>query len=172
MQREQEDEATWVRGGKEDDNQRYRDFLKYFEEKREERKRELEIDRSSKEDAQRKENHWKLLRACSETMKENEIKWTTRKIKECERIKEKEKRDRLAIAKEKKRRYGLNRLNKEENQKLKMRTEERLELSQARTNYWRWYREKGKGALEGGKEPGREDTMWINLREEISALEG
>jgi hypothetical protein len=29
-----DDEATWVRGGKEDDNQRYRDFLKYFEEKR------------------------------------------------------------------------------------------------------------------------------------------
>ena len=26
--------------------------------------------------------------------------------------------------------------------------------------------------VEGGKEPGREDTMWINLREEISALEG
>ena len=63
MQREQskDDEAKWVRGGKEDDNQRYRDFLKYCEEKREERKRELEIDRSRKEDAQRKENHWKLL---------------------------------------------------------------------------------------------------------------
>ena len=100
MQREQskDDEATWVRGGKEDDNQRYRDFLKYCEEKREERKRELEIDRSRKEDAQRKENHWKLLRACIESMKENEIKWTTRKIKECERIKKEEKRDRLAIA--------------------------------------------------------------------------
>jgi hypothetical protein len=75
----------------------------------------LEIDRSMKEDAQRKENHWKLLRACIETIKENEIKWTTRKIKECERIKKEEKRDRLAIVKEKNRRYGLNRLNKEEN---------------------------------------------------------
>ena len=35
IQKEQsKDEATWVRGGKEDDNQRYRDFLKYCEEKR------------------------------------------------------------------------------------------------------------------------------------------
>ena len=41
----------------------------------------------------------------------------------------------MAISKEKKRRYGLNRLNKEENQRLKMRTEERLELDQAKTNY-------------------------------------
>ena len=124
--------------GRKDDNQRYRDFLKYCEEKREERKRELEIDRSRKEDAQRKENHWKLLRACIETMKEDETKWTTRKIKECERIKEEEKRDRLAIAKEKKRIYGLKRLNKEVNQRLKIRTEERLKLAQAKTKYWRW----------------------------------
>jgi hypothetical protein len=43
-------------------------------------------------------------------------------------------------------------------------------LAQARTNYWRWYREKGKGVLEGRKEPGGEDTMWINLRE-LLALE-
>ena len=136
MQKEQsKDKATWVRGGEEDDNQRYRDFLKYCEEKREERKRELETDRSRKEDAQRKENHWKLLRECINTMKENEVKWTTRKIKECERIKEEDKRDRLAIVKEKKRKYGLSRLNKEENQKLKMRTEKRLELAQAKTNY-------------------------------------
>ena len=35
MQREQSKEATWVREEKEDDNQRYRDFLKYCEEKRE-----------------------------------------------------------------------------------------------------------------------------------------
>ena len=63
MQREpsKDDETTWVRGGKEDDNQRYRDFLKYCEEKREERKGELEIDRSRKEDA---------LRACIETIKD------------------------------------------------------------------------------------------------------
>ena len=105
-------------------------------------------------------------------MKENEVKWTTRKIKECERIKEEDKRDKLAIVKEKTRRYGLSKLNKEETQNLRMRTEERLELTQAKTNYWRWYREKGKRVLQGGKEPGREDTMWINLREEISALEG
>ena len=39
----------------------------------------------------------------------------------------------MAIAKENKRRYGLNGLNKEEKQKLKMRTKKRLELAQART---------------------------------------
>ena len=39
MQRDRgkEDEATWVQGGNEDDNKRYRDFLKYCEEKIEER---------------------------------------------------------------------------------------------------------------------------------------
>ena len=50
----------------------------------------------------------------------------------------------MAITKEKKRRYGLNRLDKEENMRLKKRTEERLELAQAKTNYLRWYRKGGK----------------------------
>ena len=99
MQRDRgkEDKATWVQGGKEDDNKRYRDFLKYCEERREERKRELERDKSRKEEAKSKEDHWKLLRVCIETIKETHIKWTTRKIEECARIKEEEKRDRLAI---------------------------------------------------------------------------
>ena len=79
----------------------------------------------------------------------------------------------MAIRKEKKRRYGLNRLNKEESMRLKRRTEERLELAQAKTNYWRWYSERGKGGMEEGKEPGGgEETMWYNLKEEIAALEG
>ena len=59
MQRDRgkEDNATWVQGGKEDDNKRYRDFLKYCEERREERKRELERDKSRKEEAKSKEDH-------------------------------------------------------------------------------------------------------------------
>ena len=77
-------------------------------------------------------------------MKENEIKCTTSKIKECERIKEEEKNDRLAIANEKRKRYGLKRLNKEENMRIKKRTEERLELAQAKANYWKWYRGGGR----------------------------
>ena len=46
------------------------------------------------------------MKVCIETIKEKHTKWTTRKIEECERIKEEETRDRLAITKEKKR-YGL-----------------------------------------------------------------
>ena len=50
---------------------------------------------------QKKEEHWKLLSLCIKEIKGNDEKWTTRKIEECDRIKEEDKRDRLAIANEK-----------------------------------------------------------------------
>ena len=78
-----------------------------------------------------REKQMELMRLSIEYLKKNETKWRTRNIDECERIKEEEKKDRLAIASEKKKRYGLKRLNKEENMRLKKRTEERLELAQA-----------------------------------------
>ena len=46
-----------------------------------------------------------------------------RKIQECDRIKEEEKKDRLAVVKEMKRWYGLKKISKEENERIKMRTE-------------------------------------------------
>ena len=67
------------------------------------------------------------------------------KIAECDRIKEEEKRDRLAVARMMKKRYGVKRLSKEENMRLKMRTEERLEIAKAKTNYWRHHREQDQG---------------------------
>jgi hypothetical protein len=48
-------------------------------------------------------------------------------VTECDRIREEEKKDRLAVVKEKKRKYGIKRLSKEENMRMNMRTEERLE---------------------------------------------
>ena len=46
----------------------------------------------------------------------------------------------MAITSEKRKRYGLKRMNKEETQRLKERTERKLELAQAKSNYWKWYR--------------------------------
>ena len=74
-------------------------------------------------------------------MRENEAGWQQRKIKEVGRIKEVEKAERLAIASQKKKRYGIKTLNKEENMRIKRRTEERIEISQAKANNWKWYRE-------------------------------
>ena len=74
-----------------------------------------------------------------------------------ERIMEEEKKDRLAIASQKKKIYGLKRLNKEENSRLKKRTEERLELSQAKANYWKWHRGEGRAeSKDDGAEGKRE----------------
>ena len=55
-------------------------------------------------------------------------RWQQRKIKEVNRIKEEEKKDLLAICKEKRKRYGAKykNLSKEESKKLKKRTEERI----------------------------------------------
>ena len=74
----------------------------------------------------------------------------------------------LAFASEKKRRYGLKSLNKEEKKRLKERTEWKIELAQAKSNYWKWHRRERKG--ERGKEEENE-AIRARLRKEISALD-
>ena len=96
------------------------------------------------------------------------MKWTTRTIKESEKIKEEEKIDRLAITSERKKRYGLKKLNKEENHRLMERTERKIELAQAKSNYWKWHKEERKERT--GKEE-ETQAMWVRLRNEITAME-
>ena len=84
-----------------------------------------------------KEKAWEMMRESITFMKTHEEKWRTRRIEECDRIKEEEKIDRLAIAREKKKRYGLKKLSVEENMRLKGRTEDRLEIARAKENYWK-----------------------------------
>ena len=52
-------------------------------------------------------------------LRENSVKWQERKVTECERVKEEAKEDRLAVSRMKKKRYGIKRLSKEENKRLK-----------------------------------------------------
>jgi hypothetical protein len=98
-------------------------------------------------------------------LKSNAEKWRERRIDECDRIREEEKKDRLAVAKEKKRKYGLTRLSKEENMRMTMRTGERLEIAKAKENMWKKFRD-GKGGMK--KE---EEEAWRTLREKILELE-
>ena len=65
---------------------------------------------------------------------------------------------------EKKKRYGLTRLSKEENRRLKERTEDKVTLAQARGNYWKHYRDK--------RDEDKEETAeaWERLKESIIAL--
>ena len=72
------------------------------------------------------------MREAVKFMRENTDKWRERRIEECDRIREEDKKDRLAVAKEKKKRYGIKELSKEENQKMTRRTEERLEIAKAK----------------------------------------
>ena len=67
-----------------------------------------EEDEKRKMTAKKREEHWHLLSI--EYLKQQETKWMTRRIAECERVKEEEKKDWLAIVSEKRKRYGLNRL--------------------------------------------------------------
>jgi hypothetical protein len=94
-------------------------------------------DEDRMKDARRKEASWELLRTSISFLKEKEWIWRSRKIAECERIKEEEKRDRLAVVKINKKRYGVQMMSKEENMRFKMRTEEILEIAGAKTNFWR-----------------------------------
>ena len=120
-----------------EEKEKYKRFLEYCEEKRREWRKQEEEDTARKEDAKRKEENWKLLRESISFLKKNESKWQHRKIKEVERIKNEEKADRLAISRQKKKKYGIKQLNKEENRRIKERTEERIHISQAKANYWK-----------------------------------
>ena len=64
--------------------------------------------------------------------------WRSRRKDECTKIREMEKEERLAIAREKKKGYGIKQFG------MKERQEERLEVAQAKANYWKFYREGGK----------------------------
>ena len=77
----------------------------------------------------------------------------------------------MAIIKEKRKRYGIKALNKEENGRLKTRTAERIEISQATSNYWKWYREGGEEerGVQNRDEERRE--VWKRLKREILDLE-
>ena len=129
-----------------------------------------EEDEKRRMTAKKREEHWHMLRLSIEYLKQQETKWMTRRIAECERIKEEEKKDRLAIVSEQRKRYGLKGLNKEENMRLKKRTEERIEPAQARVNYWKWYRGEGRAEMAGntGKE---KMEAWTRLNAEIVSLE-
>ena len=100
-----------------------------------------------------------------EYLKQNEDRWRCNKIDKCERIKEEEKKDRLAIVKGMKKRYGLQKLSKEENRRLKSRTEDRIEIAKAKENYWRKFRHKNYYEMEE-----EEDDSWRNLEKGILML--
>ena len=97
-------------------------------------------------------------------LKENSKKWKDRRNEESIRIREEEKRDRLAVVKEKKKRYGIKKINKEENMRLKMRTEERLLISKAKENLWKRHR--------GGREEEEEEKKaWQMIEDCVKELE-
>ena len=96
----------------------------------------------------------------------HEERWRTTRIEECDRIREEEKIDRLAIAREKKKRYGLKKLSQEENRRLKGRTEDRLEIARAKENYWKRFRGKEEEDMEE-----EERKAWNAIKEGISTLE-
>ena len=109
--------TKWVKGCKEEDNMRYRELLKYMEDKRTEARERLAQDEGRKKETKQMEDSWALLRLSMNFLKENEGGWRQRRIEECDKIRDEEKRDRLAVVREKKKRYGLKRLSKEENRR-------------------------------------------------------
>ena len=145
----------------------YRELLQYMEDKRKEARERLIQDDGRKEKARRKEDSWALLRLSTNFLKEQEGGWRQRRIEECDKIREEEKRDRLAVVREKKKRYGLKKLSKEENQRIRIRTEERLEVARAKENLWKRFR----GEEEDREMEEDEIKAWENLREGIMELE-
>ena len=133
----QDETPIWIKGSKEDDNKRYRDLLKYMEEKRKEDRERLSLEEGKKKEAKKKADSWALLRLSMKYLKEKDVAWRQRRIEECDKIREEDKRDRLAVAREKKKRYGINKISKDENTKIKKRTEERLDIAKAKENLWK-----------------------------------
>ena len=69
------EEEVWVGGAKEEDNERYRNFLTYMEEKREEARQHLPEERDRKRDAKKKEESWALMREAVAFLRTNDEKW-------------------------------------------------------------------------------------------------
>ena len=67
-----EEEGVWIDGGRKEDNDRYREFLKYCEARRKEAKQRDDADDARKKEAKQKEEHWKLLGLCIKEIKDNE----------------------------------------------------------------------------------------------------
>ena len=84
-EKRQEDQSNWVKRSGEEDNERYRNFLKYCEDRRQESRLQQEMDKERKKTAERRERQRDLIRLSTEYLKQNEPKWRTRKIAECER---------------------------------------------------------------------------------------
>ena len=71
------------------------------------------------------------------------------------------------MVREKKKRYGISRLSKEENQRLKLRTEDRMMIARAKENLWKRFREK-----EGVKEIEEEElNAWKDVQSMVIELE-
>jgi hypothetical protein len=165
--RKERDTQVWVKGSTEEDNRRYRELMDYMEEKRLEARELLKAENDRKARAKKKESSWALLRLSMAYLREHEEGWRVRKMKEFDRIREEEKEDRLAIVREKKRKYGIKRISKEENMRLKKRTEERLEIASAKGNLWKKIREKGQELAETGEDA----EAWEGLRTSVMELE-
>ena len=81
-----------------------------------------------------------------------------------------EKEERMSIIQEKRKRYGLKTLNKEENGRLKERTSERIEIAQAKSNYWKWFRDGGEEVGGGTKDEERREQL-KTLKRKLMELE-
>ena len=134
-----------VRRASKVDQGRYDKLLAYIEKKREKKKLKEDEDKQRMEKMKQKEQRWSLMREAVKFLRENDMKWQERKIEEWGRIKLEEKKDRLAMVEIKKGRYGakLAKLTKDENSKIRMRTEERKEMAVVMRNLWRKCREMG-----------------------------
>jgi hypothetical protein len=100
-------------------------------------------------------------------LKEKDGAWRQRRIEECDKIREEDKRDRLAVAREKKKRYGINTISKDENLKIKKRTEERLDIAKAKENLWKRFRDR-----KDDKEMEDEELKaWETLKKSVVELE-
>ena len=147
-----EEAGTWVTGSSEEDKKRYLDLMNYMEERRVQAREMLKEEEERKECARKKEESWALLRESTAFLRVHEDGWRMRRIQECERIKEEERVDRLALVREKKKKYGIRKISKEENLRLKGRTEERIEISVAKSNLWKKFREGSRVKKMGEKE--------------------
>ena len=157
-------DGMWVKGAELSDNDRYKALLDYMEKMREETKQRIREDDERKEEAKRKEDTWSLMKEAVDFIKKNGKGWVERRSRECERIREEEKLDRLAVVKQKKRRYGISKLSKEENSRLKLRTEERLVLAKARENLWKRYRD-------GDRVGEEEGEAWEVIRRGVAEID-
>jgi hypothetical protein len=108
-----------------------------------------------------------LLRLSMNYLKEKDGAWRQRRIEECDKIREEEKIDRLAVTREKKKGYGINKISKDENLKIKRRTEERLDVAKAKENLWKRFRE-GK---EDNEMEDEELKAWEAIKKSVLELE-